>query len=360
MTGLVALDVVIGLVFIYLLYSLLTSLVAEIIATNLGLRARNLYSALSRMLNHQNVTAFTKTKDLSGVLDKLYRHPTIKALAPNRVFSKPSSINTDTFSRALLDTLRQGSTKEKAQNLIEGIKSYHFDPSVESYLLNLVEEASGDVEKVRASLASWFNSTMTNASEWYKRNLQVLLFFIGFLIAWFFNVNTFEITTKLSKDKEVRNKMVQLAIAYHEKTPDAQSLNLKGIVLDSTHSDQYNARLDTLLSVKKQLDIDMAEAQNILGGGTWLPDSLTLAIGKTRALPIEYKAKLLPKTARIKSNDITYTLFTFWDKLGYALRLMVVNFFGYATTAIALSLGAPFWFDILNKLMRLKTTVSHK
>ena len=47
----VALNVVIGLVFIYLLYSLFATVLSEIIATKLGLRARNLKEAVDRMLN---------------------------------------------------------------------------------------------------------------------------------------------------------------------------------------------------------------------------------------------------------------------------------------------------------------------
>src|SRR5687768_9246975 len=53
MSNNLALDVVIGLIFIYLLYSLLATVIAEIIATKLGLRARNLKEAVNRMLNDE-------------------------------------------------------------------------------------------------------------------------------------------------------------------------------------------------------------------------------------------------------------------------------------------------------------------
>jgi hypothetical protein len=53
MTGSIAIDVVIGLVFIYLLYSLLATVVAEIISTNLGLRSKNLREAIDRMINDE-------------------------------------------------------------------------------------------------------------------------------------------------------------------------------------------------------------------------------------------------------------------------------------------------------------------
>ena len=47
----VAFEVVIGLVFIYLLYSLLVTILGEIISTFLGIRARLLRAAIERMLN---------------------------------------------------------------------------------------------------------------------------------------------------------------------------------------------------------------------------------------------------------------------------------------------------------------------
>jgi hypothetical protein len=54
----VALDVVIGLIFIYLLYSLLATVLSEIIATLLALRARNLREAIDRMLHDEKVKSF--------------------------------------------------------------------------------------------------------------------------------------------------------------------------------------------------------------------------------------------------------------------------------------------------------------
>ena len=60
MTGSVAIDVVLGLVFIYLLYSLLCSILLEFITKWVRLRQRMLVRAISRMLDdsHQ-LTPYT-------------------------------------------------------------------------------------------------------------------------------------------------------------------------------------------------------------------------------------------------------------------------------------------------------------
>src|ERR1039458_2372589 len=87
----VALDVVIGLVFIYLLYSLLGTLLQEMIATNIGLRARILRKAINRMLNDsrkdkKNLKIRYKTDKVPNpeivlLSEAFYRHPLIKYLA---------------------------------------------------------------------------------------------------------------------------------------------------------------------------------------------------------------------------------------------------------------------------------------
>lgn len=54
MLNVVVLDVVIGLVFIYLLYSLLVTIIQEIIATQFGFRAKILQRSIFRRLDDEN------------------------------------------------------------------------------------------------------------------------------------------------------------------------------------------------------------------------------------------------------------------------------------------------------------------
>jgi hypothetical protein len=50
-------------------------------------------------------------------------------------------------------------------------------------------------------------------------------------------------------------------------------------------------------------------------------------------------------------------VFSTGEKLEYFFRLFPLHFLGFLITAIAISLGAPFWYDLLNKLMKLRTAV---
>jgi len=72
----VAFDVVIGNIFIFLLYSLPATVVAEIIATKFGLRAGNLKEALNRIVTdkeHLNPTGRLCDVSDKWFLGKMYR-----------------------------------------------------------------------------------------------------------------------------------------------------------------------------------------------------------------------------------------------------------------------------------------------
>ena len=43
-----------------------------------------------------------------------------------------------------------------------------------------------------------------------------------------------------------------------------------------------------------------------------------------------------------------------------AARHLQDHLFGWLLTALAISLGAPFWFDILNKIIVIRSTVKPK
>ncbi|MTI22656.1 hypothetical protein E1176_16610 [Fulvivirga sp. RKSG066] len=361
MTGSVVLDIVIGITFVYLLYSLLGTLVAEIIATNLGLRARNLHSAIKRMLMDSEVTtlkSFGKSRK-GALIDSFYNHPEVKFMSPNKFFSKPSAIKDDTFSKTLVFLIKERGEGDETTNIIKtGIKNLGMDSSTQKYVESLFEDANHDIDKFKSELERWYNNTMKQATEWYKRNLQIMLFIIGLVIATLFNVDTFKIVEQLSNDKEARAQMVELASTYINNNPI--TISTSTTFQDSLSQEAYNDRIDSLLEIKKTLDVEIEKTQNILGGGSWLPDSLTLTKNGKSTVPLYINASILPAKEIKRKGKVRYANYSFLDKLKYLLKMFVTNFFGYAVTALAISLGAPFWFDLLNKFMKLRGTLSEK
>jgi hypothetical protein len=395
----VAFNVVIGLVFIYLLYSLFATVVSEIIATKIGLRARNLKEAVDRMLNDEgndNKGFWPRLWDSLKLMKNpknpritnFYNHPEIKYLGSTGIFKIPSQFKAVSFSKTILNLLNETGykklvvddntkmrdpdegdikeipstpiTKERIEAALNGIRKDHknetgkekdkivLDEETAKYVQSLWNESYGDIIKFKLQLEAWFDRTMEQCTEWYKRKIQIVLLVLGFMLAWFFNADTFTIIGKLSNDKDAREKMVTLAAAYSQNNtqPPAGNFPLP------------QDKLDSLVDVKNKLREDIVNANTILGLGGWLPDTVTVTTDpKTKDKIYVPQVDGISLSEEDKLRDSGKIGFSTSYKWSYFFRLFAHHFFGFLITAIAISLGAPFWFDLLNKLMKLRTSV---
>ena len=385
MTGSVALNVVIGLAFIFLLYSLLATTIMELTSTFFAFRARTLRTAITRMLENRedipdNSNWFMRWVEdwierfkhlVKSLLDthehslvkNFYKQPSIKYLAPNRFFSKPSYISAENFSKAILDILKsedktESTDIEKVQKALE-IKNPPdlLNGETRDHIESLLNDSQNDLVKFKLNLEQWFNDTMDRATGWYKRKMQVILLFIGFGIAILFNASTTEITRKLSKDKKTRDQLVQLAT-------DAVK--------------EHQTKRDSVFQLtEEQLKADLNEANTLLGLG-WPYSDENFIIrqasvkGKNELakqsdslkqeylieFPYGFDTVLLKKHLKIRETKVQGQVSIVFDTLGFKLDTMCVKFWGYLLTALAISLGAPFWFDLLNKLVKLRGSVT--
>jgi hypothetical protein len=289
------------------------------------------------------------------VVNRFYENPGIKYLGSSGLFRKPSSINPESFSKTLIDELSGGGqvTGEKLNTVLKisalatpesdarGGQKGALDRETAGYIYSLWQDAGEDIAKFIGLLEDWFNRTMEQATEWYKRKIQLVLLILGFCLAWFFCADTFLIVKNLSIDKKAREQMVSMANTYIQS----------GLPVNDT----------SLLDIKRKLDADIVKANTVLGMGGWLPDKVKVTLD-TKSREKVYTPLLDPRSLSATDQKISNgTLsFTFAEKLGYLLRLGYHHFFGLLITAVAISLGAPFWFDLLNKMMQLRTSLKTK
>jgi hypothetical protein len=362
------LDIVIGLVFIYLLYSLLATTVQEIIASNFGFRAKILERAVFRMLEDENKFN-SKFKSVLYLFKKLgnggaknstthefYNHPLMKFLGENNLHGKPAYISRQTFSKVIVDLLRgdqvrpgddispliQKSLDDKTTNW----GNAKISEETVSYLKSIWADSDGDVKIFKGHLENWFDETMDRATGWYKKHTQVILFFVGLAIAILFNVDTIKIVDRLEKDPKLREQLVQQADAFEKSHPDLD----KKILLQENENNKFLAQytkdnLKTNDSLKNRQMKDSMELANYL------------ALKARRDTLFEQAASLIKNDL----NGVHHALGLEWGN--YACKpglflCIIKSLFGWTITALALSLGAPFWFDLLNKLMKLRGSVA--
>jgi hypothetical protein len=416
MTGNIALDVFIGLAFIYLLYSLYTTVIVEIIASIFRLRSRNLQRAIKLMLTDDEKSTIRKwfqgfvkiiklkkwpKTNKQFFLGKFYNQPTIKYLSKPGFICKrtPSYIAPHSFSKAILDTLKNKGTGETLINKVStGIDNCSIDENTRKHIKSLLEDANNDLQKFKLLLEQWFNDTMERSIGWFKRNNQLILFIIGLIIAVTFNVNTIHIAKLLSKDNKAREQMVAVAISEKDKYLDLIS-NVKDTTKDSDLlKKDYQKHIDTLNKVKNELKDDIKKTEIVFGGGWNLPEKITCKKKDSNITFKGCKRVFKDNSLNLSRNDIRGSIkkdkifldfsshnyiidttifrrsikinykgiFTFFFKKTrtiktcrykpwrYKITYACYNFWGYLLTALAISLGSPFWFDLLNKLVKLR------
>jgi len=361
------LDIVIGLVFIYLLYSLLATIIQEIIASNFEFRSKFLERAIFRMLEDENqfssrfkrmLYLFRKSNNTGkkNLLSfEFYQHPLIKFLGEGNMCGKPAYLSRETFSKVMIDLLRGKEFKpgddvkifiQKA--LDEKTTSWgntKISEDTLSYIKSIWADADGNETEFKGHLECWFDETMDRASGWFKMQTQFVLFFVGLAIAIVFNVDTIKIVNKLEKDPKLRELIVQQAQAFDETHQNLDKELVKQEAEYKIVTNQYT---------KVQLN-----SNDSLQKKQW-EDSLQLEsyrTTQTKRDSLFRRAELILQDDIKKSNNILgsgpFSYGSITD-----LKTFLCTLFGWTVTALAISLGAPFWFDLLNKMMRLRGSVA--
>src|SRR5208283_5131396 len=75
-------------------------------------------------------------------------------------------------------------------------------------LLWALESSDGDMDKARQALESWYDNSMERVSGWYKRQTQIWLLAIGFVLAMLLNLNAVRVIERLYSDDEFRSAIV--------------------------------------------------------------------------------------------------------------------------------------------------------
>ncbi len=290
------LEVIIGMVFIYLLLSLLATTLNELMAAWRGWRGFYLEEALKKLLNYAEDPKLFEKFTSSGFFNQLRQHKT-----PLRVSRAPSYMSSSTFASIFFKVLKN---KDQSIQKVEDFIAALPEESKLRDILNQLKEESGEkLEDFKKHLETWYEEVMARSCGWYKRHMQVVTLLMGLGIAVFFNADSFKIYGQLSSNPEETLKIVAQASQFIEQNT----------ILDSTNTSQsedvaaIKARLNSLINQ------NLANAKNPLGLG-W-------------------------ENELIEADNFSY-----W----------VMKIMGWFVTALAISLGAPFWFDLLKKMIRIR------
>jgi hypothetical protein len=292
---------IVGLTFVLLLFSVLASHITETVASVTGLRGKFLYDAIAEMFQS---THFRRT---------IYDHPLVHSLSTGGVLTrrsprrKPSYISPDLFALVVIDL---GIKLTEPTKILRGKTEILdcLDSEARAILQTLVGNTFGNVTATQAILQNWFSDCMKRASGSYKRMTFPILLFISVVLCGMCDVDVIRIGNRLYNDPFVRSVTVQQA-----QTSDAGG--------------RPNAEVLTALT------------------------SLQVPIGWW-STPQTGQAKADSDLGRSGVNVTDYQGAP--DGLSYFKSHQLLGCCGLALASILLSLGAPFWFDMANKMVNVR------
>jgi hypothetical protein len=218
-----------------------------------------------------------------------------------------------------------------------------------------IDRTGNEVDQLREEVEIWFDRSMDRSSGVYKRNARGVAILIGFLLAVVTNSNSIYIVNRLAYDEELRQVVVRGAERFitQENQPSPSSSptpssadNLPDPDLDQRVSQLLNEQL-----INEQLALPIGWNPRVLGRqlGCELPQN---------ARGDDWK-KLFENCISIKEKPSVYFAPT-------AILVMILTsgkwyvgllfLLGWFVTAIAISMGATFWFELLGKLVNVRNT----
>jgi hypothetical protein len=365
------LDSIIGLIFVFLLVSLLVTIVNEMIAAVLSSRAKWLKRGIDRLIG-------------ARWKDELYAHPLIAGTArgdsPWSGQGGPSYIPSRLFANVLMSIVQGNATREIREELdkaiaanatvedlkarlaiwadmkkekggseavianivldhiggdggssisrtvgqahadirrfIDAISSRHAREMIEAVpdrelrlaLLTLYDDAKHDVEKLKENIEVWFNNGMDRVGGWYKRRSQLVIGILALVLTVAMNVDAILIFRHLQTFPAARDALVAQAEEFAKQPLPSKPAE------------------DDLL---KQFDTVQARLMDMRIPVGWVEKGTPAEDRNGQVLPgKEWAAE---SWQRLRQHGL-----------------------GWLLTTLAATLGAPFWFDMLNRVISIR------
>jgi hypothetical protein len=308
-------EVAIGLALVYFLVSTLCSGLIELVAHKVGTRGRFLRLGLLSLLPDR------------WIYLRVVNHPLLASLyrdVPGRI-KHPSYIPGETFAQALFDVVVNKAAQIRnvaphsndrpltAREVLDAARVCRASGfTVGESLLPLVEQAGDSLDVARRNVAAWYEAAMDRVSGWYKRRARWWLFWVGAGIAVTFNVDTIEIVRSLVHNPTLRTALAEEGARVVENGGGAGGQSIAAVT----------GKLQTI---------------------------------ERQGLPIGFSCVATDWTADLDARSLRTMLGQCWSETktrsGTAWVLKAI---GWLITALAISLGGPFWFELLNRLVDLR------
>ncbi len=331
MSGFPILDLVVGIIFIYFLLSIICSSIVEMMLTVKKVRAKVLGEWLIKILDNKVANEKNEQVNLGK---EIMDHSILAGLSTKG--KSPSYIDSKNFVSALLDKIHTYSSTVNPSNIDEIILSLKSTTAISEELkrsfLIAAHEAKdsfnaltiktiGAMELFRNKMENWYDSNMDLLGGPLKKYTRRFTFISSIIVTLLVNADTIEISRYLYNNPEAAKALATKA--YETATDEKIKQEMERKALAKT------AQSDSVKLTVQQLDSSInANIKVIKNAETVLKASFPLG---------------WVNSSYSESRDF-----------GDWILFWIGKLIGMALTVVAIMMGAPFWFDILNKVSNIR------
>jgi hypothetical protein len=324
MSGFPILDLVVGMIFIYFLLSIISSSVVELILTLSKTRAKLLQKWLLTIFDKQIAVDGEQTVPLGQAI---MNHCTTTALSGQG--SATSYMDAKNFTSALIEKLTfiKDQPKKVVTDLGEVIdaisKSEALSPELKRvfilYANGAIQSGAAEVKSTfdkftifRNKIENWYDTSMERVSGHLKSRFAFpLTILVASVVASLGNADSIELAKYLHRNPEITAKIA--AQGY------------------LTGKDSTNVRLNHLLEFKAINAKDTLKSEEIERN---IKDAIA-TINEAKAV--------LSQSLPLGWNNVVV--------ISWPMKIL-----GILVSIFAIIMGAPFWFELLNKIANLRGT----
>jgi len=347
----------ISLVFIFFIFSVIAYVLQELIAVNLKYRSKMLWKSMAQLFDsfalpgrEKLVIALPGGKTPNT--DSFYAHGQIASLRKN-LTSRPFYIPAANFALAVMDLIAKkapAAQNDLFKDFQAGLKTFISTNGNFYEVLKNLADTSANSRELQEKIEKWFNEYMNRVTGWYQSHTVVTLRFIAVGLAIFFNINVIKITKMIYKDGQLRGSIV----AMSEKVVDhpesiapfyARAFDSKVSALDSSYAEKLR---DTSLSPDQKAAILREKSDSLDNMAKRYTQSQITGI---RTLTNQLDVLKLPLGWR---NDAWKEFIASNPDPWISFLNILLTLVGWAIAACCISMGAPFWFDMLGKLVNVR------
>jgi hypothetical protein len=205
------------------------------------------------------------------------------------------------------------------------------------------------VLQLQKEVEVWFDRSMERASGVYRRNAKGIAILIGFAIAIATNADTFHIVNRLSKDTILRNSIVQAADRVIEQTTPISTTPISTAPISVVPGSTTGTPAPTITP-------SLSGSSSSVPNTTATPNAVPSTTLKTDlqevkdAVNTSIEGLLLPLGWN-QTNIQQQTL----ENTGWGIPWLH-SILGWLVTGVAISMGANFWYDLLGKVIQVRST----